>query len=86
MAFVEEAQEAESQVNARDDFPEEENEEKNDQTLQHDQLAPTPIQENGIQEGGPGATDPPPPHPDRDCENGFTGNDYPAKFWCVFPQ
>ena len=46
MAFVEEAQEAEPQVNARGDFLEEENEEENDQFPQPNQLAPPPIQEN----------------------------------------
>ena len=69
-----------------DDLLDNEIEEEIGQIIQPDQMTPTPIQENEIQEGEPEATDPPPPPPDGECDAGFTGNDYPTKYWCAFPQ
>ena len=82
MAFIEDVQEAEPQVNARGDFLEEENEEENGQIIQPAQLAPTPVQENEIQEGEQETTAPPPPPQDPENNNGYTGNDHPSRYWC----
>ena len=86
MAFIEDAQEAEPQANARGDFLEEENEVGNALVPQPDQLIPAPVQENDIKVEEPEAPAPPPPPEEQESAAGSAGNDYPAKFWCAFPQ
>ena len=86
MAFIEDIQETEPQLNAEGDFLEEEDGGGNDQVFQPEQITLPPIQEDEVQKEDQGNTAPPPPPPIQETNTGYTGDEGPSRYWMVFAQ
>ena len=86
MAFIENADEDEPQMNTGEGFLGADAVEQNGQFDQPNQMPPTPNQENQIQGGDTGAAPPPPPPTDREHVENPADEGYTTKDWRIFPS
>ena len=86
MAFIENVDEDEPQMNTGEGFLGTDAAEQNGQFDQPNQMPPTPNQENKIQGGDTGAAPPPPPPTDREHVENPADEVYTTKYWRIFPQ